>query len=102
MCKFYQGEDDGKLETMLGKVFSKVNRVKPETSRSVSSLLLYNVPSINTLSIANIRVSHISRIRRSVILWRQRKRPGLRGKFLSLNLSLSLSLWKPRVEPTSA
>lgn len=39
MCKFYQGEDDGKLETMLGKVFSKVNRVKPETSRSVSSLL---------------------------------------------------------------
>ncbi|KAK6528085.1 2' O-ribose methyltransferase [Arthrobotrys megalospora] len=36
VCKFYQGGDDGKLETMLGKVFSKVNRVKPETSRSDS------------------------------------------------------------------
>ncbi|KAK6505044.1 2' O-ribose methyltransferase [Arthrobotrys musiformis] len=33
VCKFYQGEDDGKLEAMLDKVFLKVSRVKPETSR---------------------------------------------------------------------
>ncbi|KAK6360546.1 2' O-ribose methyltransferase [Orbilia blumenaviensis] len=36
VCKFYQGGDDGNLEAMLVKVFSKVVRVKPETSRSDS------------------------------------------------------------------
>lgn len=36
VCKFYQGEDDGKLEAMLDKVFFKVVRMKPETSRSDS------------------------------------------------------------------
>ncbi|KAK6520606.1 2' O-ribose methyltransferase [Arthrobotrys conoides] len=33
VCKFYQGEDDGKLERMLEKVFYKVSRVKPDASR---------------------------------------------------------------------
>ncbi|KAK6345293.1 2' O-ribose methyltransferase [Orbilia javanica] len=36
VCKFYQGEDDDKLEVMLEQVFSKVVRMKPETSRSDS------------------------------------------------------------------
>lgn len=36
MCKFYQGSEDKKFEARLKKMFAKVFREKPESSRSVS------------------------------------------------------------------
>lgn len=38
VCKFYQGAEDKALETLLKKMFAKVHREKPESSRSVSPL----------------------------------------------------------------
>lgn len=38
MCKFYQGAEDKDLETKLRKMFKKVFREKPESSRSVSCI----------------------------------------------------------------
>jgi 21S rRNA (uridine2791-2'-O)-methyltransferase len=35
VCKFYQGAEDKALETKLKKMFGKVYREKPESSRSV-------------------------------------------------------------------
>ena len=37
VCKFYQGSEDKELEKRLRRVFSKVHREKPESSRKVSS-----------------------------------------------------------------
>jgi hypothetical protein len=37
VCKFYQGAEDKALEAKLKKMFGKVYREKPESSRSVSS-----------------------------------------------------------------
>jgi len=37
ICKFYQGSEDKLLETRLKKLFTKVHREKPESSRSVGS-----------------------------------------------------------------
>lgn len=36
LCKFYQGSEDHELEMRLKKLFEKVHRIKPESSRSVS------------------------------------------------------------------
>ncbi|KAH8887773.1 23S ribosomal RNA methyltransferase [Thozetella sp. PMI_491] len=36
VCKFYQGPEDKTLENLLKKMFAKVHREKPESSRSVS------------------------------------------------------------------
>ncbi|KAL0469897.1 cell division protein ftsj [Neurospora intermedia] len=36
VCKFYQGSEDKKLENMLRKLFTKVHRDKPDSSRSES------------------------------------------------------------------
>ncbi|KAK0709409.1 FtsJ-like methyltransferase-domain-containing protein [Lasiosphaeria miniovina] len=36
VCKFYQGDDDKAFEKMLKKMFAKVHREKPESSRSES------------------------------------------------------------------
>ena len=36
VCKFYQGNEDKAMETRLKKLFEKVHREKPESSRSVS------------------------------------------------------------------
>jgi 21S rRNA (uridine2791-2'-O)-methyltransferase len=36
VCKFYQGAEDKALEMKLKKMFAKVHREKPESSRSVS------------------------------------------------------------------
>ena len=36
VCKFYQGAEDKALEKILKKMFAKVHREKPESSRSVS------------------------------------------------------------------
>ncbi|KAI2785810.1 hypothetical protein POX_h09570 [Penicillium oxalicum] len=36
VCKFYQGAEDKELERQLKEMFSKVHRLKPESSRSVS------------------------------------------------------------------
>ncbi len=38
MCKFYQGSEDKDLELKLKKMFGKVHREKPESSRNVSLL----------------------------------------------------------------
>lgn len=35
MCKFYQGTEEKALETKLKRLFAKVSREKPESSRSV-------------------------------------------------------------------
>ena len=35
LCKFYQGSEDKALETKLKRLFTKVHRDKPESSRSV-------------------------------------------------------------------
>jgi hypothetical protein len=35
MCKFYQGNEDKALETKLRRLFAKVHREKPDSSRSV-------------------------------------------------------------------
>lgn len=35
MCKFYQGAEDKKLEASLKKMFDKVYREKPDSSRKV-------------------------------------------------------------------
>ena len=36
VCKFYQGAEDKALELQLKRLFAKVHREKPESSRSVS------------------------------------------------------------------
>ena len=36
VCKFYQGNEDKAMELRLKKLFEKVHREKPESSRSVS------------------------------------------------------------------
>lgn len=36
MCKFYQGAEDKEFEQQLKKMFKRVHREKPESSRSVS------------------------------------------------------------------
>jgi 21S rRNA (uridine2791-2'-O)-methyltransferase len=43
LCKFYQGSEDKALEKKLKRLFAKVVREKPESSRSVkrSTPLLY-------------------------------------------------------------
>ena len=38
VCKFYQGADDKAFEAKLKKMFRKVHREKPESSRSVSPI----------------------------------------------------------------
>ena len=40
MCKFYQGAEDKELEGKLKELFKKVNREKPESSRSVSFMVV--------------------------------------------------------------
>jgi hypothetical protein len=40
LCKFYQGSEDKALETKLKRLFAKVHREKPDSSRSVQSLIL--------------------------------------------------------------
>lgn len=37
VCKFYQGSEDKALEQRLKKIFAKVYREKPDSSRSVST-----------------------------------------------------------------
>lgn len=39
VCKFYQGAEDKRFETLLKKMFARVHREKPESSRSVRSFL---------------------------------------------------------------
>jgi 21S rRNA (uridine2791-2'-O)-methyltransferase len=40
VCKFYQGAEDKALETKLKRLFAKVSREKPDSSRSVNQPLL--------------------------------------------------------------
>lgn len=49
VCKFYQGSEDKKLEERLRKLFGKVSREKPESSRSVSGVLSLWVVCANFL-----------------------------------------------------
>ena len=48
VCKFYQGAEDKAFETLLRKMFAKVHREKPESSRSVRSFLFF--PFLSFLS----------------------------------------------------
>lgn len=38
VCKYYQGDEDKKFESILKKMFTKVSREKPDASRSVCIL----------------------------------------------------------------
>ena len=42
LCKFYAGAEDGDLEKKLKKLFEKVHREKPDSSRNVSSHITYS------------------------------------------------------------
>jgi hypothetical protein len=44
VCKFYQGAEDKALEMTLKKMFAKVHREKPESSRSVSPSFFTHPP----------------------------------------------------------
>lgn len=39
VCKFYQGAEDKDLEKQLKRLFQKVHRLKPESSRNVPDTL---------------------------------------------------------------
>lgn len=39
LCKFYQGSEDKEFEKRLKKLFAKVHREKPESSRSVCYMI---------------------------------------------------------------
>ena len=41
VCKFYQGAEDKTLEGKLKELFKKVNREKPESSRSVRFMVFF-------------------------------------------------------------
>lgn len=43
ICKFYQGKEDKAFETKLKKMFKRVCREKPESSRSVSTNRSYAI-----------------------------------------------------------
>lgn len=52
LCKFYQGSEDKTLETKLKRLFSKVHREKPDSSRSVQSPPLTGLlPGLHELGI---------------------------------------------------
>ena len=40
VCKFYQGAEDKKLEASLRRMFDKVYREKPDSSRKVGTIPL--------------------------------------------------------------
>ena len=42
LCKFYQGSEDKALEIKLRRLFTKVHREKPDSSRSVQPLGMTN------------------------------------------------------------
>lgn len=41
LCKFYQGNEDRAFEFKLKRLFAKVHREKPDSSRSVGGLLFW-------------------------------------------------------------
>lgn len=44
LCKFYQGSEDKALETKLKRLFAKVHREKPDSSRSVIRPVYFMTP----------------------------------------------------------
>jgi 21S rRNA (uridine2791-2'-O)-methyltransferase len=46
LCKFYQGPEDKALETKLKRLFAKVTREKPDSSRSVRSASTLTCPPL--------------------------------------------------------
>jgi 21S rRNA (uridine2791-2'-O)-methyltransferase len=43
LCKYYQGSEEKAFEAKLKRLFSKVHREKPDSSRNVRSSRLYHV-----------------------------------------------------------
>lgn len=72
MCKFFQGSEDKELERQLKLVFKIVHREKPESSRSVSTLIWVTGrdTSFMLLSLAGIE--------RSVLCWAQKEGSNIR------------------------
>lgn len=70
MCKFYQGAEDKAFETTLKKMFAKVHREKPESSRSVS---LYLPPCF--WCVEPVEDSYGYRNRERPSLWRSGGKP---------------------------
>jgi 23S rRNA U2552 (ribose-2'-O)-methylase RlmE/FtsJ len=50
LCKFYQGSEEKAFETKLKRLFAKVHREKPDSSRTVCSSQVDPVNSILTLT----------------------------------------------------
>jgi len=51
VCKFYQGSEDKAFENLLKKMFAKVHREKPESSRSVGFIWYRGLNPANYLGI---------------------------------------------------
>jgi 21S rRNA (uridine2791-2'-O)-methyltransferase len=49
VCKFYQGAEDKQLQAKLEKVFAKVVREKPESSRKVCALYSRACMHVNSI-----------------------------------------------------
>jgi 21S rRNA (uridine2791-2'-O)-methyltransferase len=45
LCKFYQGAEEKAFETKLKRLFAKVSREKPDSSRTVCCFALYKKTS---------------------------------------------------------
>ena len=58
LCKFYAGAEDSALEKKLKKLFEKVYREKPDSSRNVSSHTIY--PKAASLTCDRRREKRIS------------------------------------------
>jgi 21S rRNA (uridine2791-2'-O)-methyltransferase len=50
LCKFYQGSEEKAFETKLKRLFAKVHREKPDSSRTVCQSQVDPVNSILTLT----------------------------------------------------
>lgn len=51
VCKYYQGNEEKDLELRLKKLFEKVHREKPESSRNVRVPLPYHIQHIRSWSV---------------------------------------------------
>jgi hypothetical protein len=54
VCKFYQGAEDKALEIQLKRLFQKVHRLKPESSRNVRHRPLVSLPLTKMTSLRKL------------------------------------------------
>lgn len=64
LCKFYQGAEDKLFETRLRKLFDKVHREKPESSRSVCDLFVRTASTPVTHTLQESKEAYFVALRR--------------------------------------